>query len=61
MELTIETSEWCLWCCFGVSIVNFEQGLHHVLLVDFEQVNVNRDIQLRPFNFILITILPVYI
>ena len=45
-EFTIETSEWRLWRRFDVSIVDFEHGSG----VDFEQVNVDEDIILRPFN-----------
>ena len=45
---------------FDVVLVNFEHSLHYVLVVDFEQVNVDRDIPSTPFNLVLITILTVY-
>ena len=45
---------------FLFSIVNSEHGLQRLSVVDFEQVNVNRDILLRLLNLILIIILIVY-
>ena len=41
-ELVKETSERQLWRRFGVSIVNFEYGLHRESVVDFEQINVDK-------------------
>ena len=55
----METPEWRLWSHSGVCIINSEHGLHRVSIADFEQVNIDRDILLRPFNLILIIILTV--
>ena len=36
----MKTREWCQWRCVGVFIVNIEHISNLVLIVDFEQANV---------------------